>query len=727
MSLINNKKNLFIFISSCFLLSVSSMLSYAAESLPTELPSKEPIVVNGDKVEYFHEQKKVVGNGNISITYKDVILTCDQVTVYLDTREAIAEGNVKVDQKGAYVTGDRMNYNFDTKKGIILKAYINAKPFYGKAGEAEKVAYKNQFNLQRGYVTTCDLDKPHYRVQAKEVRVYPGDKIVAKHIFLYVANVPVLYFPYYVQSLKERKSHITVMPGEQSDWGYFVLTSMRYHIDDKNKGDILLDYRSKKGLAEGINHYYHSDQLGDGAVKFYYTHENDMLAYTKEGLERSRYRWQVRHRWDMGEDTDTLMTFELNKMSDKDVVKDYVYNEYEELGNDPDNYISFITQKQGYSTEFLMRTRIDNFQTVVERLPEFSISIPDYNIIKGLPVYHRANASASYLNAQFDNTLNPAKQSYASGRVDYYNRLSYTARLFRALNVTPYAALENTYYSRRTADVTNVIRNVFSAGIDNSIKFYKVYDVTTNALGLNINKLRHIITPTANYYYVHDPTIAPGKLYQFDPIDALNKRNGILFGLENRLQTKRLDGDQMQSVDLATLLISSNYTFELKKHSLDFKNQKFQSIDFRLELVPYSWAYLQSTMSINTKRYEVETASIDLVTSGGDKWDLASSLRYEKTELAESCLATLDGAYRINDKWKFRLYERYNISKRAFEEQEYTIYRDLHCWVFELIYDIKSLDEQTLWFVFRLKAFPDYPIGVRRTYSRPRFGEVGEH
>ena len=57
---------------------------------------KAPIVVNGDKVEYFHEQKKVIGTGNISIDYEDVKLTCKQVTVYLDTREAIAEGDVKI-------------------------------------------------------------------------------------------------------------------------------------------------------------------------------------------------------------------------------------------------------------------------------------------------------------------------------------------------------------------------------------------------------------------------------------------------------------------------------------------------------------------------------------------------------------------------------------------------------------------------------------------------------
>src|SRR3989338_1296522 len=83
----------------CLTLCLFSSQAHAEEPAPNE-----PIVVNGDKVEYYQEQKKVVGLGNISITYKDVVLTCDRITVYLDTREGIAEGNVRVTQKDAFLT-----------------------------------------------------------------------------------------------------------------------------------------------------------------------------------------------------------------------------------------------------------------------------------------------------------------------------------------------------------------------------------------------------------------------------------------------------------------------------------------------------------------------------------------------------------------------------------------------------------------------------------------------
>jgi len=175
---------------------------YPAHAEETQI--KEPIVVNGDKVEYFHEKKQVIGSGNVSITYKDVVMTCDKITVYLDTREGIAEGNVKITQKDAYFTGERINYNFDTRIGKVINGYVNTRPFYGKAGEMDKVSEK-QVNLKSSSLTTCDLENPHYRLQAREVKIYLDDKVIAKHIVAYIGNTPVFYLPYYVQPLKDGK------------------------------------------------------------------------------------------------------------------------------------------------------------------------------------------------------------------------------------------------------------------------------------------------------------------------------------------------------------------------------------------------------------------------------------------------------------------------------------------------------------------------------------------
>ena len=713
----------------CALSSVLCTLT-ASIAIAAEFSPKEPIVVNGDRVEYYQEQKKVVGLGNVSITYKDVVLTCDRITVYLDTREGIAEGNVKVTQKGAFLTGERMNYNFDTKQGTILKGTYTSPPFYGKAKDVVKVAKKDQYNMERGYITTCDLDNPHYRVQARRVKIYLDDRIEAQHILMFVGNVPVMYFPYYSQPMEGGKNNFTITPGQKDDWGYYVLTAYRYQLDGHNRGDVLLDYRSKRGLAEGLNHYYRTDEVGNGAFKFYNTKDYyKYLIYNQKKVENHdtvyRYRYQWRHKWEMPEEG-TSFVVQFNRLSDANIIKDFIYNEYEEEGATPDTFASVITSKADYNTQLLVRKRFGKFQTIVERLPEYDINIPYYNI-KNTPLYYTASASGVYLNKTFDNLSNPAVESQKDrdiARFDVYNKLSYMAKLFGSLAVTPYGAVENTYFSRNAWGDTNEVRTVFSAGVQNSIKFYKIYDVKSDFLGIDINNLRHIITPTVDYGFIEQPTIDPNNLIQFDYIDAITKANGFNFGLENRLQTKRMEGDQMKSVDLATLLINVPYVFRLKKDDQTaFVNhtQYFTSVDMQLELIPYSWLRSLAKMSVNTKNQAVRTLSLDLTGSQGDKWSLGGGYIYQKEETGMNNTATIDAVYKIDDKWSARCYERF-AARKSFQEQQYTIIRDLHCWTIEFTYDYTKPDRHDFYFMVRLKAFPQYPIGLKRTYSRPEFG-----
>jgi len=86
----------------------------------------------------------------------------------------------------------------------------------------------------------------------------------------------------------------------------------------------------------------------------------------------------------------------------------------------------------------------------------------------------------------------------------------------------------------------------------------------------------------------------------------------------------------------------------------------------------------------------------------------------------------MDIRYKINEKWSLRAYERFDLNSKKQEELQLTVSRDLHCWVAELTYSIgNNLMTQGLFFVMKLKAFPDYPVGLKQTYSTPRFGDAG--
>lgn len=725
-----------------FLLCASSI--YAKEG---QMKQKAPIVVNGDRVEYFHDKKKVIGTGNISIDYEDVKLTCEKVTVYLDTREAIAEGNVKITQKDTYLSGDKMNYNFDTRVGKVIKGYVNYVPFYGKSQDIEKVS-ENQINIERGYITTCDLEKPHYRVRARQVRIYLDDKVIAKHILFYIGNCPIMYFPYYVQPLKEQSAHITAMAGHDKDWGYYLLTSLKFDYSEIFRGRFRFDYRAKNGLAYGIDNNYSlggDAGAGDGIVKFYSTQENDKnLSYKRLTREELKYRLQVRHSWQVNEDT--LAAVELNKVRDNNFMKYYFYKEWTEQ-RQPDSYASFITTKDDYTSTFLTRVRMDKYYDVIQRLPEYQMSIPQYNIKyngKNSPLYYNFQSAAVYLNHAFAHTEGSSEPKDLDViRLDTYNRLSYTAKLFKSLNVVPFAGTRQTYYSRNKWGDTNLIRGIFDSGFDSSIKFYKIYDINTNALGLDIHRLRHIITPTAAYSFTPQTTVSPDNLNQFDGVDSLDTQNHVLLSIENKLQTKRGGPDNMSAVDIVDFIISADYLFRLKDNNLAFKQQKFKSVDMQLELTPYPWLYALSKMRINTNQGLPELVSIDFV--GGKEADrtLSFGYRYEQsfdpagivdTDTGKNLLnyLTTDVIYRINELWKAHVYWRFNMNRGFIDEHQYTISRDLHCWILDFTIDLrpylndKTISEQIFWVALRLKAFPRLPLGISRNYSYTRAGRPGD-
>jgi len=687
-----------------------------------DIKKSAPVIVNGDKVEYLHEQNEIVGTGNININYGDVNLTCDKIIVRTDTKVGICEGNVKITQPGGFFEGEKIEYNFAEKTGSIVNGTVRADPIYGHADRVEKVSEKKVV-LDNGYITTCDRPKPHYRVRAKQIRLYLDDKVIAKHVFFYIGNFPVIYIPYYVQPIRDVKTKITVIPGHNKDWGYYVLGAYRYYLNEKCKGFIRLDYREKKGLGEGVDYSYNLDKLGEGTARFYYTQENNRMAIEKTGKGDDRWRVQYKHSIDFTNDTKGMLEF--NKLSDKDIVRDYFYREYEE-GMDSDNYVSVITTKPNYSFKLLARKRFDDFLTVTERLPEASLQVHNQRLGNTFFYYFNELSFTNFVK-RYEDFLDYDDEE--SMRLHTYNKLSYAFRPIKGIYATPYAATRQTYYTKNRWDDDNIFREIYEYGLDISTKFYKVFDVATTFM--DINKLRHIITPTVGFFHRHQPSVSPVNLFQFDTVDSLDYENKIILSLENKLQTKRPAGGkageksgEWKSVDLLRFIVSTDYEFRLKKGSFYSKGDgAFTDIKYELELSPYDWLFTKADMVMDTKDYDIRTANFDIVCDTGGKLEFGAGYRYERSETGTTSQFTMDSTYKVSKDWAVRAYERFDIHDSKWIEQEYTIYKDLHCWLSEFTFNLKDGD-YGFWVILRLKAFPDVPFGLRRTYHRPSPGSM---
>ena len=113
-------------------------------------------------------------------------------------------------------------------------------------------------------------------MRAKYIKIIPGDKVEAHGATLYVAGVPVFYFPYYSRKLGPRANNFNFVPGYRTSFGPFLLSSYNFFLNDQLDGAAHVDYRERRGVGRGAGFELSSRPLGRrDAAKYYYTHDQD--------------------------------------------------------------------------------------------------------------------------------------------------------------------------------------------------------------------------------------------------------------------------------------------------------------------------------------------------------------------------------------------------------------------------------------------------------------------
>jgi LPS-assembly protein len=705
----------------CFLGCLPRLLLYGQTNAP------EPITVNGDNVEYSTDNKEVSATGNVSILYKGAKLTCEKLLINTVTKDAQASGNVRLEDSRGVVVGESLKYNFQNKTGIIVNSNFRSNPYFLKTDTLTKVS-DLEYTASRAQATTCSYDDPHYHFKSKKINFFPGDKIQAKNDIFYIGNTPVMGLSRYNHSLKDPLMHVQVTPGRRKDWGYYMLTGWRYNLTDTVSGRLYLDYRDTLGVAEGFGSNYKSEHFGKGDFLFYYTHEQakDLPKDSPAEFERYLIRW--RHKWDIDERTNLIS--EYYKITDSkrallgsehNMLKDYFYREYEK-DSQPLSYTSMHHSFDHSSVDAVLQKRVNRWYTQDEKLPEVKYNLPSLQL-GDTPFYFENNTQAVSFNRKHP-VPSPSTDDVNLNRFDTTNKFSLPMKV-SFLNLTPFVMDRETVYDKDINGSAIAPRTVFYTGADVSTKFYRLFNVKSNFLGMDVNGLRHIITPSAGYAYNHEPTIQNSRLTQFDSIDGINRSNAVSLELSNKFQTKR----NSVSVDMLDLRVTTNYIFKPKNAVKSGSN--LSDFLFDLQFLPYSElridgdaAYKRSGLRSDSAYNHFSNANYDInFRVGKDRW-LGLGQRYQRKEGNE---LTFNSDWRVSPKWKFMVYERYQFTKTAtigngLRQQQYTLSRDLHCWDMGFSYDDERGKGVTVWLIFRLKAFPGLSFNYNQSYHAPKSG-----
>ena len=704
-------------------------------SMLTDMQSENPIIVNGDKIDYAQDKNIVTIDGNVEITKGNSVMTCDRATVNTLTNDAHAEGNVILKDLKGIIKARSCDYNFKTQTGLAFDANVAYKPYYGKGKIVKKVS-ENEIEIKNGYFTTCDKDHPHYRIQSRLLEIFPEDKVTCRAMTFRVANTPIIYMPKFTQNLKDDRMHVQVTPGKSKDWGMFLLTAWRYDLLNNSGGRVHLDYREKKELAWGIDNYYDTKTIGKGYFKTYYMNERylgrkRLYKYPrvlKATTDTQRYRIQWRHKWEV--DKKSYWQLEYNKVTDTNFIKDYFFREYEKNNENvsTSSYLQYNRTVADTDTlSFLARKRTSRIFSETEVLPEIKYDHPSAQILES-PFYISNAVTYDSFNKVTGTTPGNAGswgEDEASQRIDNYSRLSLPFKL-SFLELNPFMGTRETYFQRIAGRNAGQFREVWDSGVDATSRFYRIFDVQSDKFGIEINKLRHIISPTVGWAYTYKPTVSSSKLLQFDGLDSIGEANQINMSLENKLQTKRgvnktKDGVKeqvLQTVDFVRFITSTDYKFAIEGR----KRQWNHNVTFDLETIPYNWLRFESDANLDRKKGYFTNANFDLKASGkGISW--GGGYRYERKSSSqmtgEIILDLIKG-------WSFTVYQRLQFKGNSLvKEQTYKLSKELHCWILDINYNVLREKGETIWFALRLKAFPEMALDYNNNYNEPKANSQG--
>ncbi len=184
--------------------------------------------------------------GNAKIDYGDIKLEAAQITIdwtqstltAVGVKDSLGKETGKpVFTQGAetFVT-DNIRYNFKNRKAVIRGVVTQQQEAYIHGNVVKKDA-DNQLYIRGARYTTCNLEDPHFYIEAGKLKMLPKDKIIAGPFHLRIADVPTPFgFLFGMFPVPRKRVSGVLIPtyGEEKLRGFFLRDGGYYFAINDN-------------------------------------------------------------------------------------------------------------------------------------------------------------------------------------------------------------------------------------------------------------------------------------------------------------------------------------------------------------------------------------------------------------------------------------------------------------------------------------------------------------
>ena len=695
-------------------------------------------------------------------------LFAEKVRINAVTKTIVLSENVTIYQGSSMHRGEHATYNYATGQ-------LNAEGL--ASGHDFVLMESNRFRMvdhhgekifigDNAGVTTHDVADPNYWIRSDRTSIYPGDRVVFKNLRFYAGDVPILWLPYLSQPLNADLGYYFI-PGARSNWGFYLLN--RYgvmlggekdELTGRRDGAWLLsqwhaDIMTRRGVGVGLDlldtRLENRENLS--GLKLYYLEDLDptikRTSEKRDSLDASRWKLELKHRIDLSsnDQNKTYLNFDITDLSDRFFLEDFEQETFR-INPNPDNVAGVFHRNPQFLAGLYSRIRLNDFYEQDTRLPELFFDQVKRPIL-GSPILHEGTTSfgiyderladfqTSSLRAEADSlALGDSRLTEINELLDErgYNRFHTWHEFSLPLNpggkiaITPRVGAGYTRYSAIDNGTQSFDRTHFSAGIDTSVKFSKVYpNIINKTWGLD--RVLHVFQPYANLSQLSStsldnsfrgievltPTTRPRtrEVGRFTAIDDLKDWSIMRLGARNRLITKR-DGDSHEWLVIDTYIDVFMNDPEFDRDLSNLYN------DIIWQPLPWMRLNVETQFPIAAGGSEFREWASNITFMPNDAVELAFGYRQLNNHpiLTDSNRIDFRAYARISDSWGLGFYQRWELDDSTVEVQQYNIYRDFDSWVASIGLHIRdnrdAPEEFGIMLNFTLKEFPSVrlPLSV---------------
>ena len=663
-----------------------------SEEVEEEKEEELDISLTADYITYekIEGEDLIIAKDGVQLKYQDIEVKADYLKINLATHLLFAFGEVLFKQNETETYCEELTYNWKTEKIILIKLKgemtgegIKGKIYY----QGEKMEnFPETVEITEGSFTTCELEEPHYHIVAKEMIIYPKDKIIARNISWYEGKIKIITLPYFLVFL-DRKTQQPILPkiGQNSKDGWFIKTYFNYYVDEKSYGTLYIDWLEKKGIGTGVKHTL---EIGDanhpGETSFYLYQIKD------KNSGKINLSGRIKYGQEFKEDLKTQVTLNYggSRAAGGELLSNSLKSQFS-LDKKGEKYNLKISGKYNFSGKEIEDLSIDGNVTM-----KHNYSFSD-----------KLNSALTLVCID----KNPASQEVADRELKPKWELKYKGEGY-TLNLTTEKRFDldgDNYTGENISKIINRLPELVFKKKATAIRDTKItYDINAS-----VGHFYEAATEEDNwrgeYIFNLKRPFSLGKYLTLTP-SGIFRQDVYLTGEARYLVGGKLDLKAVYNPYISsTLSYSYNKSVGPTPFNFDYIAPLTNTVSGKLTLKPSEKIKLDLSTNYNfvTENFRNLVAKLEYKPKDDWKMNFSSSYNLNTKEWTKKINSTLD--LQLSDDWRIKYKGVVDLDDFKLTNSVVGITRDLHCREITINYKQAT---KSFWVEFYIKAFPTEKI-----------------